>query len=98
MNERIAFLQTVAPFNLLPADVLEGFADLVKETKYTRDTFIYHQEVTKMRGVNILAEGEYKFFFYDTAQDKRLIEIHQSGYCYGGMSVLLNQRNLLELL
>ncbi len=92
MNERIAFLQTVAPFNLLPADVLEGLADLVKETKYNRDTFIYHQEVTKMRGVDIIVEGEYESFFYDTAQDKRLIEIHESGYCYGGMSVLLNQK------
>lgn len=58
MNQRSEFLKKVAPFDLLPEDVLEGLAELLKETKYGRDTFIYHQEVTKMRGVDIIVEGE----------------------------------------
>ena len=96
MNEKTEFLKKAAPFNILPIDVLDGIAELLKETKYSRDTFIYHQEVTKMRGVDIIAEGEYESFFYDSKQDKRLIEIHQSGYCYGGMSVLLNQKKSIR--
>ncbi len=96
MNDKSAFLNEAAPFNLLPPDVLDGIADLLKVTKYSRDTFIYHQDVTKMRGVDIIAEGEYESFFYDSQQNKRLIETHHAGYCYGGMSVLLNQKKSIR--
>ncbi|MGF7072086.1 DUF294 nucleotidyltransferase-like domain-containing protein [Mucilaginibacter sp. 3215] len=96
MVQRLDFLSKVAPFNLLPADVLEQVADQLQEIRYSKDTVIYQQEVTKMRGVDIIAEGEYESFFYDSQQNKRLLEHHHPGYCYGGISVLLNRKQSIR--
>ncbi|WP_276497234.1 DUF294 nucleotidyltransferase-like domain-containing protein [Pontibacter litorisediminis] len=96
MTDRLEFLKTVKPFNLLPEEVLLGVADLLQEVKYTKDTAIYLQEVTKMKGVDLIAQGEYESFFYDSEQNKRLVEHHQRGYCYGGISVLLNRKRSLR--
>ncbi|RFM28261.1 DUF294 nucleotidyltransferase-like domain-containing protein [Deminuibacter soli] len=96
MNERLAFLQEVTPFNVLPHDVLEGTAALLHEVRFSKDTMLYRQEETSMKGVDIIVEGEYESFFYDTAQNRRLAEVHHKGYCYGGVSVLLNKRKSLR--
>ncbi|MFD3001549.1 DUF294 nucleotidyltransferase-like domain-containing protein [Pontibacter toksunensis] len=96
MNNQLEFLKTVQPFNVLSEDVLQGVAELLQEVIYTKDTPIYHQEVTKMRGVDIIAEGEYEAFFYDSEHNKRVIEYHHKGYCYGGVSVLLNRKKSLR--
>ncbi|HEX8024167.1 cyclic nucleotide-binding domain-containing protein, partial [Mucilaginibacter sp.] len=96
MVQRLEFLKKVSPFNLLPAEVLEEIADQLQEIRYSKDTVIYQQEVTKMRGVDIVAEGEYESFFYDSQQNKRLLEHHHSGYCYGGISVLLNRKQSIR--
>jgi CBS domain-containing protein len=96
MVQRLDFLKKVSPFNLLPAEVLEEIADQLQEIRYSKDTVIYQQEVTKMRGVDIVAEGEYESFFYDSQQNKRLLEHHYSGYCYGGISVLLNRKQSIR--
>jgi CBS domain-containing protein len=96
MNNRLAFLKTVTPFNLLSEDILRGTAELLQEITYHQDTLIYQQEVTRMKGVDIIAEGEYESFFYDSAQNKRLVEIHPKGFCYGGVSVLLNRKQSLR--
>ncbi|AKD03934.1 DUF294 domain-containing protein [Pontibacter korlensis] len=96
MNFKLEFLKTVKPFNILPEEVLAGVADLLQEVRYTKDTAIYHQEATKMKGVDIIVEGEYEAFFYDSEQNKRVVLHHQSGYCYGGISVLLNKKRSLR--
>ncbi|MXV52057.1 CBS domain-containing protein [Pedobacter sp. HMF7647] len=96
MIGQIDFLKNHLPFSLLPDDVLIGVADVLEKVTYTKDTFIYQQEVTKMKGVDILVEGEYESFFYDSAQNKRSLEIHHAGYCYGGISVLLNRKRSLK--
>ena len=96
MTDQLEFLKTVKPFDKLPEDVLRGVADLLQEVNYTKDTPIYHQEVTKMKGVDLIAQGEYETFFYDSEQNKRLIDHHTRGYCYGGVSVLLNRKRSLR--
>jgi CBS domain-containing protein len=96
MNNRLEFLKTVTPFNTLPEDVLVGVAKELKEVSYKNDTTIYQQDVTMMKGVDIIAEGSYESFFYDSAGNKRLVETHQPGFCYGGVSVLLNRRRSLR--
>ncbi|WP_242917624.1 DUF294 nucleotidyltransferase-like domain-containing protein [Pontibacter liquoris] len=96
MKDLLQFLKTVKPFNILPDDVLRGVADLLVEVRYTKDTAIYHQEVTKMKGVDLIAEGEYETFFYDSEQNKRVLDYHTRGYCYGGVSVLLNRKRSLR--
>jgi len=96
MHKRIEFLKKSRPFDSLPEDVLRTVSELLIEVKYNKDTVIYQQEVTKMRGVDIIAEGEYESFFYDSGKNKRLAEHHLSGYCYGGVSVLLNRKRSLR--
>ena len=96
MNDRFEFLRSVTPFNMLPDEVVLGVVDLLQEVKYNKEEVIYHQEVTKMRGVDIIVEGEYETFFYDSAQNKRLVEHHRAGFCYGGISVLLNRKRSLR--
>jgi CBS domain-containing protein len=96
MKDKLEFLKTVRPFDALSEDVLLGVVELLQEVRYTKDTPIYHQEVTKMRGVDIIAEGEYEAFFYDSEHNKRVIELHHTGYCYGGVSVLLNRKKSLR--
>ncbi|MHA6249959.1 DUF294 nucleotidyltransferase-like domain-containing protein [Pontibacter sp. CAU 1760] len=94
--DKLEFLKTVKPFHELSEDVLLGVAELLEEVRYTKDTPIYHQEVTKMRGVDIIVAGEYEAFFYDSEHNKRVIELHHPGYCYGGVSVLLNRKKSLR--
>ncbi|WP_347158872.1 DUF294 nucleotidyltransferase-like domain-containing protein [Pontibacter chitinilyticus] len=96
MSEQLQFLKTVKPFDKLPDDVLQGVIDLLQEVRYTKDTALYYQEVTKMKGVDLIAEGEYEAFFYDSEQNKRVVEHHTRGYCYGGLSVLLNRKRSLR--
>lgn len=96
MNQRVEFLKTVKPFNLLPEDVLIGIVDLLVAVKYNKDAIIYEQEVTKMKGVELIVKGEFETFFYDGSQNKRSIEKHHAGYCFGGISVLLNRKRSLK--
>lgn len=92
MNERFEFLKTVIPFNMLPDDVLEEVCEQLQEVRYQQDTVIYKQETTKLKGVDIIAKGHYESFFYDSTHNKRLLEVHEPGFCFGGVSVLLNRR------
>jgi CBS domain-containing protein len=96
MNDRLQFLKQVKPFHLLPDEVLLGVADLLQEVKHTKEAVIYNQEVSKLKGVDILATGEYETFFYDSVQNKRIVEYLRPRECYGGISVLLNRKRSLR--
>ncbi len=96
MNNRLEFLRKAKPFHVLPEDVLRSVTDLLQEVRHKKEAMIYWQEITKMKGVDILVEGEYESFFYDSEQNKRVIEHHHAGYCYGGISVLLNRKRSLR--
>ncbi len=96
MNTRLAFLKGIIPFNTLPEDVLKGLTEMLQEVEHTKDILLYRQEVTKMKGVDIIIEGAYESFFYDSDEHKRAVEVHHSGYCYGGISVLLNRKRSLK--
>lgn len=96
MQHKLDFLKAHAPFQLLPDEVLMQIADVLEEVTYAKETLIYRQEITKMKGIDILVSGEYESFFYDSNDVKRAIEIHHAGYCYGGMSILLNRKRSLK--
>ncbi|QIL77707.1 DUF294 nucleotidyltransferase-like domain-containing protein [Hymenobacter sp. HDW8] len=96
MNDRLEFLKTATPFNRLPIDVLEEVAELLQEVIHPKEAVIYLQDVSKLRGIDLIVEGEYETFFYDSQQNKRLIEISPPGSCYGGVSVLLNKKRSLR--
>jgi len=96
MTDRLAFLRTVEPFNLLPPEVLEEVAALLQEVTHPREALIYRQGETKLRGVDLIIEGAYDTFFYDGQQQRRLPEVYGPGECYGGVSVLLNKKRSLR--
>ena len=96
MNDRIRFLKTATPFNVLPHEVLQNVAEQLQQVTYSKEAIIYKQEVTKMKGVDIIVEGEYETFFYDSMHNKRCVELHNNGYTYGGISVLLNRRKSIK--
>ncbi|QIX60425.1 CBS domain-containing protein [Hymenobacter sp. BT18] len=96
MENRLAFLKTVAPFSLLPEDVLSGVVGLLQEVTHTKEALIYQQDVSKLRGLDIIVEGAYDTFFYDSEQNHRLPEEYGPGTCYGGMSILLNKKRSIR--
>lgn len=63
---------------------------------YTQETVIYQQETTKMKGVDVIADGSYESFIYDNMHNMRLAEIHRTGFCFGGQSILLNRNRSLR--
>ncbi len=95
MDNRYDFLKNILPFSLLPDGVLQHTATLLGEILYKKDGIIYRQEVTRLKGIDIIAEGEYEVFFYDSNHNKRLTEIFKRGDCYGGISELLNGKKSL---
>ena len=96
MTDRLAFLRTVEPFDLLPPEVLEEVAALLQEVTHPREAVIYRQGETKLRGVDLILEGGYDTFFYDGQQARLLPEVYGPGTCYGGVSVLLNKKRSLR--
>jgi CBS domain-containing protein len=96
MENKTEFLKSIIPYNLLSDNILEGISDILEEINYTKNTLIYQQEATKMKGVDIIYEGEYESFFYDSNDNKRDIEILKPGQSYGGISVLLNRKKSLK--
>lgn len=96
MDDRLAFLRTVTPFNLLPDEVLQGVVNLLQEVRHPREVLLYQQDTSKLRSLDIIVEGEYETFFYDSEQHKRLPETYGPGTCYGGMSILLNKKRSLR--
>jgi CBS domain-containing protein len=96
MNSKTELLKAVSPFNLLPMEVLEEVSEILQVVEYKKETLAYRQEITKMKGVDIIVKGQYETFFYDGAENKRSIEIHHPGYCFGGISILLNRKRALK--
>ncbi|WP_017259299.1 DUF294 nucleotidyltransferase-like domain-containing protein [Pedobacter arcticus] len=96
MENKLAFLQQTTPFSTLPLDVLTTVAEVLEEVHYPKDKLIYQQEITKMKGVDMIINGEYESFFYDGNNDKRDLEHLHSGKLFGGISVLLNRKKALK--
>nr|WP_294893869.1 DUF294 nucleotidyltransferase-like domain-containing protein [uncultured Pedobacter sp.] len=96
MKDKLAFLQETSPFNKLPIDVLTGVAEVLEEVSYPKEKLIYQQEITKMKGLDMIVEGEYESFFYDGNNDKRDVEKLHHGNLFGGISVLLNRKKALK--
>lgn len=96
MPDLIEILKNTRPFDTLPDTVLEGISESLIRTSYTRDTLAYRQEVTEVKGVDIIVKGEYETFFFDVSENKRSVEVHHPLYCFGGISILLNRKKALK--
>lgn len=94
--EAISFLRTLKPFDLLPESVLEGVCGMMHEKVIDEETILYRQDKSELVGVDIIVEGQYDAYFYDTQNVKRLEEHYPAGSIYGGGSVLLNKKMSLR--
>lgn len=91
-DERIHFLKETRPFDQLPVEVLEHVAELMEEKYFHKETLIYRQDETRLQGIDIIVEGQYDAFFYDSKNELRLDEHYTRGFVFGGGSVLLNKK------
>src|SRR5690606_38418295 len=96
MPNLIEILKNTQPFDILPESILQGISESLLQTSYTRDTLAYRQEVTEVKGVDIIIKGAYETFFFDSSENKRPIEIQHPLYCFGGISILLNRTKALK--
>lgn len=96
MKDKVAFLETVKPFDLLPKEVLYEVAELIQEVNHKKETVLYTQDISKLQGVDIIVEGQYEAFFYDSEHNKRLKESLSKGDMYGGTSILLNRKRSIR--
>ncbi|WP_299284547.1 DUF294 nucleotidyltransferase-like domain-containing protein [uncultured Mucilaginibacter sp.] len=94
--EPLEFLQKTAPFNLLSAETLASTAPQLQKVTYDKEMVVYQQEITKMKGVDLIVSGGYESFFYDNTHNRRLVENHSQGFCFGGQSILLNRNRSLR--
>lgn len=92
----LTLLKLTQPFQVLPETVKLSLVDMFIEHQFSKDTLVYRQNITDMDGVDLIQEGEYETFFLDATDHKRLVEIHPSPYCFGGISVLLNRTKALK--
>ncbi|ULT22280.1 hypothetical protein KUH03_22805 [Sphingobacterium sp. E70] len=92
----LALLKSTHPFKVLPETVQISLIELMYPHRFTKDTLVYRQNITDMEGVDLIQKGEYETFFLDSSDNKRLIEIHHTPYCFGGISVLLNRTKALK--
>ncbi|MDQ3536521.1 MAG: DUF294 nucleotidyltransferase-like domain-containing protein [Bacteroidota bacterium] len=96
MNEKVEFLKKVKPFDLLPMEALLAVAEILEESKIRQEAVIYLQDFTKLKGIDIIIEGSYEAFFYDSEKNKRLIDQLNPQDIYGGVSILLNRRRSIR--
>lgn len=96
MMNLIQLLKNTRPFNLLSESILAEVSECMFKKEFHKETLAYRQEVTEMQGIDIIVQGEYETFFFDSSENKRCIEIHHSPYCFGGISVVLNRVRALK--
>jgi len=96
MTNLFSYLKTLNPFNLLPEEILHQVAADLQEHNYNKNAIIYRQDTTPMKGIDIIVSGSYESFFYDSSQNKRVIEEHGPDRIYGGISLLLNRKKSLK--
>ncbi|MDW7692824.1 DUF294 nucleotidyltransferase-like domain-containing protein [Flammeovirgaceae bacterium SG7u.111] len=96
MENWISFLQTLSPFNLLPVSVLEDVANIMTVHHYVDESTVYEQDKSEVQSVDIIVEGQYDAYFYDSEGQVCLVEHYNAGSVYGASSVLLNKKKSIR--
>ncbi len=92
MKEAEKILRNTVPFNLLPDKEIVRISRELEKHHFPSPKIIYHQDYTKLKSVDIISEGAYEIFFYDSDRNKRVVETLAAGEVYGGISVLFNRK------
>jgi CBS domain-containing protein len=96
MENYIAFLRKITPFNRLPQPVFDDVAALMQLREFNQEETVYIQEKSSVVGIDIIVDGQYDAYFYDSNEVLRLQEHYISGSIYGGSSVLLNKKTSIR--
>ncbi|WP_421939481.1 DUF294 nucleotidyltransferase-like domain-containing protein [Pedobacter sp.] len=96
MDEKITFLQSTPPFNLLTEAELLQLSQPIETSSYERDDVLHHQNHQKIKGIEVIVKGSFETFFLDNKNEKRRIEIYRPGEIIGGVSILFNKRKPLK--
>ena len=96
MPSKLEFIKSIKPFDLLPKEVLMDIERALQVKKIDSELVLYYQQYSKLRGVDIIVEGEYEEFFYDQQNEKRLVEYSRPGSVYGGISLLVNKKRSIR--
>jgi CBS domain-containing protein len=83
------FLSRVAPFSMLPEDVLEQAAGQLSFVRYPEDVVLFVQGRTRIGYLYILQKGAAERYFEEGGR-KTLSGMLGPGDIYGGISMLLN--------
>ncbi|MCA6073265.1 DUF294 nucleotidyltransferase-like domain-containing protein [Fulvivirga sedimenti] len=89
-------LRMSIPFDMLPEDELVHLAALMEKHHFDKEKVLYHQDYTKMKSIDLIAEGSYELYFYDSDRNKRVVEQIGPGSVYGGISVLFNKKRSIR--
>ncbi|WP_258104555.1 DUF294 nucleotidyltransferase-like domain-containing protein [Marinoscillum sp. MHG1-6] len=90
MNEAFTFLKLTEPFNNLDDNTLLELSKQLKLKYFEQKEVIYEQHKTPLTGLDIIKEGGYNTFFYNSYGKKELEDSLESSSCYGAFSILLN--------
>ncbi|TCD04254.1 CBS domain-containing protein [Pedobacter frigidisoli] len=96
MVDKLHFLHHIAPYNLLPDDVLEEISNQLEIIDYNKETKVYDQGNQKIKGIEIIVSGAFETFFLDSSKSKRKVEDYGIGHTYGAISILFNKRKSLK--
>ncbi|WP_443939283.1 DUF294 nucleotidyltransferase-like domain-containing protein [Pedobacter sp. MW01-1-1] len=96
MTDKLTFLASIVPFNVLPQNILEEIAAQLVDVQYEEDTLLHEEESSKLKGIEIVVEGYLETYFIDSAKRKQKLERFESGSIYGGISILFNKKKSLK--
>jgi len=88
-KNKIAFLQRVHPFDILPAEELESIAGSLSRTHQYKDMTLFVQGTTVLDYVHIVQDGRLEQYIKEGGE-KQLRTFLSEGDIYGGLSVLFN--------
>ncbi len=83
-------IAAITPFNLLPEAVIEEIVASGKLEHTRKESLIYHQNYTPMKGIDIILSGGFQTYFVGNDLQKEMVEPMGAGEVYGPVSILYN--------
>lgn len=91
MTDKLTFLKNQELFQKVPGHELDDIADSIEEIDFDKSHTVYEQHQTKMDGLDVIVEGSYEAFFFNSEGRKEVAQVLHPGATYGAFSILLNK-------
>ena len=89
-DQKINFLSSVEPFDILPGDEVARAANNLSPTEFPADRVLFAQNKSYLNHIYIVFSGKLEKFIQEEDQ-KKLLEIMEDKSIYGSLSVLFNK-------